>query len=309
MSEIKKNSILIVDDDNSNVLALAQILSPDYTIYAAKNGRGAVRAAEKHLPDIILLDIVMPEMDGYAVIEALKKSNKTKEIPVIFVTALGSTGDEAWGLSLGAADYITKPFFSGIVKLRVQNQIKILEQMRTIERFFVFDQLTGLPSKRNLLHRIEKEWKKALKKNKMFNISIINVDNIEKYDDIYGYEQVDAALKEVAEILTGTLERTSDFAARWSDEEFVLLLPDSNAKEVLGIAELIQRNVENILIPVPGGTNAKLTVSIGVNIHEKLQSDITKNEFIEQAYEMLNKAKDSGGNQIYYNHKEERSSI
>ena len=309
MSEIKKNSILIVDDDNSNVTALASILNSDYTIYAAKNGRGAVKAAEKHLPDVILLDIVMPEMDGYAVIEALKAFDKTKDIPVIFVTALGSTGDEAWGLSLGAADYITKPFSSGIVKLRVRNQIKILEQMRTIERFFVFDQLTGLPGKRSLLRRIEKEWNQALNKNKMFNILIIDIDNLEKHDDIYGYEQGDAVLREIAEILTEVLARPSDFAARWNDEEFVLLLPDAEASEILNAAEFIRKSVANVLIHIPGGENARITVSIGINIIEKLQNSLTKNDFIEQTYEMLNKAKDNGGNQICYNHNKSHSSI
>jgi len=132
MSESKKNSVLIVDDDNTNIMMLTHILSPDYTVYVVKNGEAGIKAADKHLPDVILLDIMMPEMDGYAVLEALKNSGKTRNIPVIFITALSHEDNEEKGLALGAADYITKPFSPVIVKLRVRNQIKIINQMRLI---------------------------------------------------------------------------------------------------------------------------------------------------------------------------------
>ena len=130
MNETGKNSVLIVDDENSNILALTHILSPEYLIYAAKSGEGAIKAAEKHNPDIILLDIIMSDMDGFEVITELKKSRKTQDIPIIFVTGMNSEVDEEKGFALGAADYITKPFSTALVKLRVKNQIKLLEQFR-----------------------------------------------------------------------------------------------------------------------------------------------------------------------------------
>ena len=133
MSETKKNSILVIDDENSNILILTQILSPEYTVYAAKNGQDAIAAAKKYMPDIILLDIIMPDMDGYEVISALKNLEKIKDIPVIFVSGLNSAGDEEKGLDFGVADYITKPFSPAIVKLRVKNQIKLIEQFRAAE--------------------------------------------------------------------------------------------------------------------------------------------------------------------------------
>ena len=113
MSDIKKHRILIVDDENSNLAALTHILSPDYTVYAARNGKEALSAAKKFLPDVILLDIVMPDMDGYAVISELKSSEVTKNIPVIFLTGNIDPQDEAKGLSLGAVDYVIKPFSRG----------------------------------------------------------------------------------------------------------------------------------------------------------------------------------------------------
>ena len=130
MDDAKKHSILIVDDDTSNILNLTHILSPDYTIYVVKNGTKAVKAAEKYIPDVILLDIVMPDMDGYDVISALKKIEKLKNIPVIFITGLSDAEDEEKGLALGAADYLVKPFSEALVRLRVQNQIKLIEHFR-----------------------------------------------------------------------------------------------------------------------------------------------------------------------------------
>jgi len=133
MNESKKNSVLVIDDENSNIMTLTEILSSDYIVYAAKNWHSALAAAEKYTPDVILLDIIMPDMDGYAIIAALKDSEKTQSIPVIFITGLNSAGDEEKGLSLGAVDYIIKPFSPALVKLRVLNQIKLIEQFRMNE--------------------------------------------------------------------------------------------------------------------------------------------------------------------------------
>ena len=128
----KKNTILIVEDEEQYILALTKILRPEYTVYAVKDGRDAILNAEKIQPHVILLDIIMPEMDGFAVMEALKASDKTEHIPIIVISGLSEIGDELKGLSMGAVDYITKPFTQDIVKLRVKNQMKILNQMNLI---------------------------------------------------------------------------------------------------------------------------------------------------------------------------------
>ena len=133
MLNAEKSRVLIVDDEHSNILTLTHILSPQYIVYAAKNGDNAVKAAEKYLPDVILLDIIMPDMDGYDVLSVLKNSSRTKNIPVIFITGLSDVGEEEKGLALGAADYISKPFSSAVVKLRTANQIKIQTALRQAE--------------------------------------------------------------------------------------------------------------------------------------------------------------------------------
>ena len=127
-----KSSILIVDDEKTNILYLNRILSADYDIYTAKDGAKGIKLANDYSPDLILLDIVMPGMDGYEVLSVLKESEKTKAVPVIFITGLTGDENETKGLALGADDYISKPFNDEIVRLRVRNQIKIIKQMRTI---------------------------------------------------------------------------------------------------------------------------------------------------------------------------------
>jgi len=148
MSGRKRNSVLIVDDERASISALKNILYQDYTIYASNNGQDAIETAGEFLPDIILLDVLMPDMDGYDVITALKKSANTCDIPVIIITGLGNIDDEEKGLALGAADYITKPFHPAIVKLRVQNHLKLAERLRQqalmtkISRNFLTDTYT-----------------------------------------------------------------------------------------------------------------------------------------------------------------------
>ena len=128
-----KNLILIIDDDAANIIALSNILSPDYRVFAAKNGLDAIKLADEHIPDVILLDILMQEMDGFEVISALKSLKGTKDIPVIFISGLSNIEAEKRGLALGAADYISKPFNPDIVKLRVKIQIDLVNHIRTLE--------------------------------------------------------------------------------------------------------------------------------------------------------------------------------
>ena len=133
MSRTGKDIVLIVDDETANIIALTNILAPAYEVIAAKNGTEAIELVNEYSPDVILLDVIMPGMDGYEIISELKSSAKTESIPVIFITGLENKEAEKKGLALGAADYIPKPFSPDIVKLRVQNQIKIVKHIRALE--------------------------------------------------------------------------------------------------------------------------------------------------------------------------------
>ena len=130
--ENSKHSVLIVDDQRFNVMELSNALRPEFAIYAAGNGTDALMVAEEHQPDLILLDIQMEDMDGFEIFTALKKSEKTKKIPVIFITGSTDAATEEKALSMGAVDYIKKPFSPSIIKLKVQHQIELLETKKAV---------------------------------------------------------------------------------------------------------------------------------------------------------------------------------
>jgi len=297
MNDAKKNSVLIVDDENANIMALTHILNSEYTIYAAKNGHKAIEAAEKYLPDVILLDIIMPEMDGHAVISALKDAEKTRDIPVVFITGLSNAGDEEKGLVLGAADYISKPFSPAIVKLRVRNQIKMLNQLRMIELLSMMDQLTSIQNRRGFDNRMEMEWIRAIMENAFISFLIMDVDKFKVYNDTYGHPQGDRVLQTVAKTVTQSLDRPGDYAARWGGEEFVVLLPNTDSNVAMTIAEKIRLNVSNAVIPCEDGSETRVTVSIGVNTQAPQQNN-SRDDFIAEADKALYKAKESGRNRV-----------
>ncbi|MCL2052687.1 MAG: diguanylate cyclase [Lachnospiraceae bacterium] len=299
MEEKKKHSLLIVDDEKTYLMELTKILSPEYEIYAAKNGADAIQTALELSPDVILLDIVLPDMDGYEVIYYLKSDERTHDIPVIFVSGLTEVDDEERGLHLGAADYITKPFSPGIVKLRVLNQINMVEQLRRIEQLSMTDQLTGLPNRRSFDERLNAEWRQASREKKPISILIIDVDEFKNYNDTFGHQQGDRALQALALAFDKAPKRPVDFVARWGGEEFIVLLPLTDYDGSLEVAEQIRRNIEELVIPGSSGPESKITVSIGLNTWRP-GDEFTLDKFISGADTALYNAKDKGRNKIWH---------
>ena len=297
MNETKLHSILIVDDDGLNTEALKQILISEYNVYTANSGASAIEMAEKLFPDLILLDIMMPEMDGYSVLAALKNSKKTQNIPVIFITGLGSNDEEEKGLNLGAVDYITKPFSLTTVRLRVKRQIDTIDQLRAVERLSMIDQLTDLPNRRSFEAQLNTEWARAIRDKTNISILFIDADRFKNYNDSFGHQQGDIALKFFAKILTETLKRPGDYGARWGGEEFIALLPNTDSVGALEVAEQIRLNVEEMEIPCTDGQGAKVTVSIGVNTVKHDHGDTVEN-FILGADNALYSAKEKGRNMV-----------
>jgi len=297
MDKSVKARVLIVDDENMNIMALTHILSPEYTVFAAKDGRNAIIAAKKHLPDVILLDIIMPDMNGHAVISELKKSEKTRDIPVIFISGLNNAADEEKGLTLGAADYISKPFRPAIVKLRVYNQVKIIKQIRVIEQLTMRDQLTEILNRRGFDNRMNMEWVRAIRDDAIISILMIDIDRFKEYNDTYGHQQGDVALQAVAQSVSQSLNRPSDVAARWGGEEFAVLLSNTDLNGAQVIAERIRSNISNVVVPCVDGTETKLTVSIGLNT-QMPQVGSSREIFILEADKALYKAKMLGRNRV-----------
>ena len=297
MSGMKKNSILIVDDDKMNLKSLTHILNPEYTIFTAKDGPTAIKTAKEYMPDLILLDVLMPGMNGYEVLSALRTFDKTRKIPIVFITGLNSAEDEEKGLALEAADYIGRPFSAAIVKLRVRNQIQIVNQIRTIDRLSTIDQLTGLPNRRGFDNQLSMEWGRAIREKLPINVLMIDVDHFKLYNDTHGHQQGDVALQTVANVFTQTLKRSSDYAARWGGEEFAVLLPNTDLNGALDVAETIRAEIEQTAIPGIDGSVTRVTISIGVNTQIPTPSH-SIDDFIFKVDKALYTAKKTGRNRI-----------
>jgi len=298
MSDNKKEfTILITDDEKTNLDVLGGILSPMYNLLISRSGPRALALAKEHKPDLILLDVLMPEMSGFEVISELKGADETNGIPVIFITGLSSVEDEEKGFFLGAVDYITKPFNKAIVKARVNTHIKIVDQMRTIENIGLIDPLTKISNRRGFENRLNLEWNRAVRDKTNISVMMMDVDKFKNYNDTYGHQQGDAALKAFAETASKALLRSIDFAARWGGEEFIILLPGSDACGAAGVAERIRKETEASTIFTEAGEETKITVSIGVNAAVPCTGSVVE-EFVRKADQALYKAKQQGRNRV-----------
>jgi len=295
MDNNRKNSILIVDDELLNLKMLRSILHEEYTVLTAKDGKAAIEIAAEEKPDLILLDILMPEMDGYEVLAILKSDTETRHIPVIFITGLDSKSEEEKGLSMDAVDYIGKPFSPGIVNLRVKNQIQIVNQIRTIELLSNLDQLTQIPNRRSLDGQLLSEWGRSIRESIPLSLLMIDVDKFKVYNDTYGHLQGDMVLKMIAETIIVTLQRAGDFAARFGGEEFCVLLPGADIDGAMLVAEQIRKAIQSLEICCEDGTAGKVTISVGVY---SLIPEVTDTipDLIARADNALYAAKEAGRN-------------
>ena len=292
-----KNSILVVEDDKLIASELTNILSPKYIVYLSGNGPDAIEMAKELKPDVILLDVIMPKMSGFDVIVALKGMRETSDIPVIFITGLGNTKDEEKGLVLGAADYIQKPFTSSIVKLRVRNQVKIINQMRMIQHLSVTDPLTNTANRRQFNTWLDQEWKRAIRHKCPLSLLMLDIDHFKVYNDNFGHLQGDKVLKSIANTIKGQLKRPRDLAARWGGEEFAVLLPDTNLTGASKVAEDIRISIEKSIIMFEDKTPTRVTASIGVSCIIPEQHSFIE-RFVSDADKALYRAKEAGRNRV-----------
>jgi diguanylate cyclase (GGDEF)-like protein len=300
VKEVTRYKVLIADDEKMNLMALHRILSTDYTVFAAESGQDALKLADENLPDLILLDAMLPDIDGFEVLERLKESQATRQIPVIVITGLDSDDDELKGFSLGAADFIARPFKREIVKLRVKTQIQIVSLLRTIEEISLVDPLTNLSNHRCFNERADLEWKRAIREKTHISFLMIDIDKFRTYNAIYGQFQGDILLKSIARMFQSVARRPADLPARLGGEEFGLLLPNTNLEAALVIAEELRSCVEEMKIPTADeGLTTCATISIGVASLIPTEEEMVS-DFIVKAGERLKYAKSVGRNRIIY---------
>src|SRR3990172_5856812 len=297
------SKILIVDDVPTNIKVLVQALkNPDYEIMAATNGQEALTIANSERPDLILLDIMMPEMDGYEVCAQLKKNKATEQIPVIFVTVKDEDADEARGLDLGAVDYITKPIRAPIVKARVRNHLELKRQRDLLEKLSSVDGLTGIPNRRRFDEFMDLEWRRTSRTKSPLSIIMMDIDYFKRFNDHYGHALGDDCLRQVAHTLSNFIKRTTDLVARYGGEEFICVLPLADLKDAVAIANRIRSNVLALEIPhACSSVSEFVTMSLGVATTIPTL-DITQGNIIDAADKALYEAKAAGRNQVkgYY---------
>jgi diguanylate cyclase (GGDEF)-like protein len=227
----ESQKVLVADDDAINRQVLAELLKPEYTVLLAKNGEQALERAQRHAPDLVLLDVMMPDMDGYEVLRRLRADPQTEHISVIFVSGLDRPEDEANGLNMGAADYIAKPFNATVVMARVALHLQLVRQRRMLERLAHVDGLTELANRRRFDEVYATEWQRARRSSSALSLALLDVDAFKQYNDRYGHPAGDRALRALARAVAGCLHRPADLAARYGGEELVLLLPDTHARQ------------------------------------------------------------------------------
>lgn len=299
MEQSKKPRILIVDDEKMNLKVLADLLKEDYSPVLARDGEQALQHAfGDSPPDLILLDVVMPQMGGYEVIKQLKNNDKTNKIPVIFVTSLDSVLDEEHGLKLGAVDYITKPFSPPIVKIRVHNHLRIVHQYRLLDQLAYLDGLTEISNRRRFEEFYHKEWSRSARTGLPFSLAMVDVDFFKPYNDHYGHAMGDRTLQKVAKGLEAVLRRPADLIARYGGEEFVMMLPETDAFAAKSIAERALRKINELNIPHNYSQVAKhISVSIGL-VTTRVSDNLTPQAFVSSADKNLYLAKESGRNRV-----------
>ncbi len=297
----KKQTILIVDDQPTNIHILAEALQPEYEITVATSGSIALELCQQvDKPDLILLDVIMPGIDGYEVCRRLKGDEKTKHIPVIFVTSLAESAEEEVGLNLGAVDYISKPYHLPIILARVRNHLNMKRKTDLLESLVSLDGLTGIPNRRRFDEMLDKEWRRATRSGGALSLVMVDIDCFKQFNDNYGHGAGDDCLTKVATCLSSCVSRPDDLVARYGGEEFVALLPVTESTGVRTIAERLVSDVAALSIPHLYSSVADyLTISAGCATILPAQG-VSPAILLQSADVMLYKAKHEGRGRMCY---------
>lgn len=292
----KQSKILIIDDSTVNTMLLTGLLEDEHQIITADNGQTGIELAAAEEPDLVLLDVTMPGMDGYTVCDELKTAIGTRDIPVIFVTAMDDMEDEARGLEMGAIDYITKPFSPQIVKARVRNHLELKLYRDRLMQLSMIDGLTAIPNRRQFDRTMTREWQRGCRRETPLSLLLMDIDFFKQYNDQYGHLKGDDCLKQVAKTLSLQLHRPADMVARYGGEEFVCVLPETCQEGATHVAQRIIEAMAALNSEHLGSSVAThVTLSIGL-ITILPNADYPLTSFIENADRALYKAKQTGRN-------------
>lgn len=257
--------ILIIDDSSEIIRLVTMLLEDVAEVSFALNGTEGIELAARSLPDLILLDVSLPDIDGFEVCRRLKALPDTAGIPVLFVTAGDDESAELTGFETGAVDFIRKPLQPAIVRARVRTQLALRRQTLRLEALAQRDGLTGIANRRHLDTELEREVARHRRQGAPLSVLILDVDHFKHYNDSLGHLAGDDCLKEIAATLQRAMRRPGETIARYGGEEFVAILPDTNDAQAARSAQWIKEKMAALALPHPSSPTAQfVTVSIGV---------------------------------------------
>ena len=297
----QKPIILVIDDHPANIQIINSILSSDYTVLAATSAALALDICQQTIPDLIISDVVMPQMTGLQLCQRLAQHPDTKDIPVIFMTSFSKPEEENACWQSGGADFITKPVQPMTLKNRVNAQLKFKAQKEFLSQLAFIDGLTGVYNRRYFEQHIIKLMGRADRVQCSLSLLLIDIDFFKLFNDNYGHLAGDSTLRQVASVIKASLLRPIDFVCRYGGEEFVVVLPETDGEGAMEVAERIRQNVVQKQMPHEHSAHHIVTVSIGVAYyHDDIEGHLG---LIEKADENLYTAKKSGRNSVAYSAK------
>ncbi|WP_036479057.1 diguanylate cyclase [Myxosarcina sp. GI1] len=304
LASIETGKVLLVDDRNGNLSILSSVLtSRGYEIRQANNGRLALEIARAEVPDIVLLDVAIPDMDGYQVCQQLKADSRTKDIPVVFISTFNETEVIAKAFASGGSEYITRPFNTEEVIIRIQHQLAIARLKArlkaTNQRLKILaskDDLTKVANRYYFNRYFRQEWRRAYRENYHLALILGDIDYFKQYNDRFGHQAGDICLRRVARAIDSAVKRPADLVARYGGEEFAVILPQTAGANALNVALEIHRAVEMLQISHPDSAVSDF-VSLSLGVASMLPTIRTnRTQLISEADRALYQAKTEGRN-------------
>jgi two-component system, cell cycle response regulator len=297
----QKPLILVVEDDEDARIVLTELLRPRYDVDAVGDGETALKRAAELNPDLVLLDLFLPGMDGFGALTGLRRNSKTADTPVIFLSAQGDAETKSQGLSLGAADYLAKPFSEQELMARVDRTLKLTAQKEHFRALAQTDGLTGLPNFRSFHARLEEEVARAHRYGHPLACAMVDLDGLKGINDRLGHAAGNRAIMALADAVREEL-RDTDFAARYGGDEFVVLLPQTNEAQGAQFAERLRRRL--ITVSADAGLPVRGSIGVAAVNADELDSADAAEDLLRRADEALYRAKRSGRDRVEVAHVE-----
>jgi len=292
---MKNETILIVDDTVSNLDILSELLK-EYDLIESTNGAEALEIVNDEKVDLILLDIMMPEMDGHEVCQVLKGNPKTADIPIIFITAKTDEESIEKAYNVGGSDYIAKPFKTKELLARVKRELKITKLQNELKRLASTDSMTHLYNRRHFIQLSNQTIALARREKRKISLVMLDIDKFKNINDTYGHQTGDEVIVSLSDILKEN-SRKSDIVCRYGGEEFVLLLPDANLDRAYTVAEKIREKAERFCLETESNKQLHFTVSLGIS-ELSLEAENSLESALKKADDALYRAKESGRNRV-----------